>query len=117
MARSLLAEEHDLYAPDNLQIEAANALLKKVRRREISLSDARRGIHTYMRVLSLLPAIEAYERGIELAISYGCSTYDGVYVAAAEIADCPLVTADERLVRSLGPSFERRVLWLGDMPV
>jgi predicted nucleic acid-binding protein len=106
-----------LYAPDTLQIEAANALLKKVRRREIAVDGALRGIETYRRVLTFLPAVSAYDRAIDLALRYWCSTYDGLYVATAELAECQLVTADERLLRTLGTDFDGRVLWLGALPV
>jgi predicted nucleic acid-binding protein len=117
VARSLLAQGHELLAPDLLEIEAANALLKKVRRREIEGTEALRGIDTYRRVLTFQPAVSGYQRAIDLAQRYWCSTYDGVYVATAELADCQLVTADERLVKALGADFGDRVLWLGDMPV
>ena len=100
-----------------LQIEAANALLKKVRRREITTANALRGIDTYRRVLAFHPAVSGYDRAIELAVRYGCSTYDGVYVATAELTDCQLVTADERLLRTLGAAFSERILWLGAVPV
>jgi predicted nucleic acid-binding protein len=112
-----LAQGHELIAPDVLQIEAANALLKKARRREIAVADAVRGIDTCRRVLSFQAGVSGYDRAFELAIRYWCSTYDGLYVATAELADCQLVTADEFLLRSLGADFTDRVLWLGALPV
>ena len=116
-ARELLAQGHDLLAPDTLQIEAANALLKKVRRREMAAADALRGIDTYRRVLTFHPAVSGYDRAIELALRHWCSTYDGLYVATAELAECQLITADQRLLRTLGNDFGARVLWLGALPV
>ena len=92
-------------------------MLKKVRQREITAADALRGIDTYRRVLTFQPAVSGCDRAIELALRYWCSTYDGVYVATAELASCQLITADERLVRALGAGFAEQVLWLGDMPV
>ena len=113
-ARQLLVAEHDLIAPDILQIEAANALLKKVRRRELTVASALHGIETYLGVLSFVPSTEAYEGAIALALASGCSTYDGVYVVSGELVDCPLITADERLRRTLGRQYEDRVLMLGN---
>jgi predicted nucleic acid-binding protein len=40
--------------------------------------------------------------------------YDSVYVALAVALDCPLVTADERLVNALAiGSLASHVLWIG----
>jgi predicted nucleic acid-binding protein len=67
--------------------------------------------------LTFEPAVRDYDRAIELAVRYWCSTYDGLYVATAESAKCQLVTADERLLRSLGSDFADRAVWLGNLPV
>ena len=112
-----LVREHDLLAPDIAKIEAANALLKKVRRRELPLADAMLSIVSLTRYLEFTEAVPSFEAAIELAAATGCTVYDGVYVVTAQTQDCPLVTADERLQRTLGPAYRQTVLWLGDLPV
>jgi predicted nucleic acid-binding protein len=47
----------------------------------------------------------------QIAASFQCSVYDGIYVALALASCAPLVTADERLVNGLGSRFPVR--WLG----
>ena len=52
--------------------------------------------------------------GLGLAIKYGISVYDAVYVALAAEVRLPLVTADARLVRALAGS-PHTVLHLDDV--
>lgn len=47
------------------------------------------------------------------ALRFGCSLYDGLYLALAEMAQCPLVYADQRLRNALGSRFPRAV-WIED---
>jgi predicted nucleic acid-binding protein len=52
---------------------------------------------------------------LRLASLHGLSFYDATYVALAEISDCPLITADRRLVERARPT--GRVHLLGeDLP-
>ena len=53
------------------------------------------------------------EAGYDQAVRFGCSFYDGLYLALAETLDCPFVFADQRLRNGLGTSFPR-ALWLSD---
>jgi predicted nucleic acid-binding protein len=53
------------------------------------------------------------EVGYEQALRFGCSFYDGLYLALAESLDCPFVFADQRLRNGLGLNFSR-ALWLSD---
>lgn len=104
-----------MIAPDIIRVEAANALLKKVRRRELSAVGAREAIEALPRYLRLSPTAEVFEDGLEIAFEFGCTLFDALYVAAALKEACPLVTADGRLVRSLPRSLADRIVWLGDL--
>ena len=53
------------------------------------------------------------EAGYDQAMRFGCSFYDGLYLALAESLDCPFVFADLRLCNALGALFPR-ALWLTD---
>jgi predicted nucleic acid-binding protein len=94
-ASDLLGRE--LWAPSLWLAEAANALLKKARRGEITQDEAR------MRAQDLADApIEPIELPILLpsamrtAEELGHSIYDCLYLAAALLRDTVLITADRR---------------------
>jgi predicted nucleic acid-binding protein len=114
-ARSLLETENELLAPDILRVEAANALLKKVRRRELTATGAREAIVALPNYLRLFLVWDLYEHGIEVAFQYRCTLFDGLYLALALQQRCPLVTGDARLIRSLPRSFAGEIVWLGDL--
>jgi predicted nucleic acid-binding protein len=96
-------------------VEATNALLKKVRRRELTAAGARQAIEAFPRYLQLSPTEDVFEHGLEVALEFGCTFFDGLYVALAFQEGCPLVTGDTRLIRSLPRSFAGRIVWLGDL--
>lgn len=55
------------------------------------------------------PAISA-DATLRLASNHGLSYYDATYVALAESLDCTLITADQRLARSMRASGRVRLL-------
>ncbi len=114
-AHSLLEADHELIAPDLLQIEASNALIKKVRRHEMSAVIAREAVDAIARYVLLRPSAGVFNAAVEIALTQGCTVYDAVYIALALNEECPLVTADERLVRGLKSALGDAMIWLGDM--
>ncbi len=101
-ARGLLREGFALSSPDLLRAEVGNVMWKKWRRDEVS-AETVGGILRDLEVLAL--SIETSEplmgTAWEVARRYDRSFYDGLYVALAERAGCPLVTADRRLYDAL----------------
>ncbi|HEX6141293.1 MAG TPA: type II toxin-antitoxin system VapC family toxin [Geminicoccaceae bacterium] len=94
-AAGLLSAE--LIAPDLWLAEAANAIWAKLRRRLIEVDHARDAIHNLLdapvraiSVKTLLPA--AFGMACELAHP----VYDCLYLAAAELNDTRVITADQR---------------------
>lgn len=55
-------------------------------------------------------------RGWDASRTYGCALYDGLYLALAEMMDCPLVHADRRLHNSLRGRFPLE-LWIEDLVI
>jgi predicted nucleic acid-binding protein len=97
---------HELLAPDIFPIEVAHALARSERRGIITpaqgpiflggiLADQPQ-LHLYVPLLWRAYAISSQAR---------IGVYDCLYVALAEREGCDLLTADDRLVRSLQLSF------------
>jgi predicted nucleic acid-binding protein len=92
-------------APRLFDVECAGALVKAVRRRRL---DEARALDDLLDLLDLpverLHSPAYVYSGLGLALKYGISAYDAVYVALAAEERLPLVTADARLVRALAGS-------------
>ena len=97
---------HDLLAPDIFPVEVAHALTRAERRGVLQPPLSIRRLNAVLRFpprfhsyLPLLPRATA----ISSIARHG--VYDCLYVAPAEGEGIPLVTADQRLLNNLGPSF------------
>ena len=97
---------HELIAPDVFPVEVAHGRAKAGRRRVIPQGDADRLLTN---VLSTPPHFHPYlpllKRALDIASSARIGVYDCLYVALAEREGCEFVTADDRLVRTLQPTF------------
>jgi len=100
------SQVHELLAPDVLPVEVAHGLAKAERRGVIPQGNADRLLTN---ILSTPPAFHPYlpllRRALGIASLARIGVYDCLYVALAEREGCQLVTADDRLVRSLQPGF------------
>ena len=97
---------HELLAPDTFPVEVAHALAKAERRGIIPQGDADKLL---TEVLSPPPQLHSYlpllRRALDIASQARIGVYDCLYVALAERESCELLTADDRLVRSLQPTY------------
>lgn len=109
-AREILDRQADgdieLFSPETVVSETGNAIWKRCRLMgELDEDRARRAFDA---VLTLLPDLTSSRplaaQALELALTFRHPVYDCVYVALALQRGCPLVTADRRLVRALGPA-------------
>lgn len=97
-AAALLLNFPLLRAPDFLEIEVANVLWKKVRRRELDAKQARLAFASLPRFFeSLSPSRELVERAMQISLEIDHPVYDCIYLAAAEKELGKLATADARL--------------------
>jgi predicted nucleic acid-binding protein len=101
--------EHNLVAPDLILVECRNALLNKVKRRELDVAEAKR-IESAMHELKLIavPATEFLTGAFSAALELREPIYDCIYLAAAIATDRILLTADASFARvvarsSIGP--------------
>ncbi len=115
-AEELLAssrrDEIRFLVPDLFWVELANALWKAVRRGELSADNAASAI-SFMRDLDIatLASVDLVPQALDLAVTYGRTVYDSLYVALAMQSKTKLITADERLANAMAARFP--VKWLG----
>ena len=97
---------HELLAPDVFPIEVAHALARSERRGIITPVQ---GPIFLADILASQPQLHPYIpllwRAYSIASQARIGVYDCLYVALAEREGCELVTADDRLVRTLQPTF------------
>ena len=101
-ARRLLSATHEYFSPDLLFPEVGNTIWKKVRRGELT---AAQGQQLAADIQSI--AVETVPtRGLvidahALAITTGLTVYDSMYLALAVRLNTELITADDRLGRTV----------------
>ena len=104
-----------LVAPPLFDVECASGLVKAVRRGRLAAdTSAAAFLATLQMPVERLQSATSVFKGLELALEYGISAYDAVYVALAAEERLPLVTVDVRLVRALAGS-SHTVLHLDDV--
>ena len=112
--------EARLLAPVLLAAELGNVLWQRHRREELSVEEIRDVWAAFEAApLALVEMERLMPASLEVAVGYGCTVYDALYVALAEAyaADgAVLVTADRRLLRQLaGTPFDERVRGIGSL--
>jgi len=90
-----------LVAPDLLIPEVGNVIWK--RRREIPVAEIEAIAVALSSAcpVSLYPSSALLQGALSVALAYGRSVYDSLYLALAVSEACPLVTADERFSNAL----------------
>jgi predicted nucleic acid-binding protein len=107
---------HELLAPSIYPVEIDYALARAERRGIIqSPLGARRLASVLHTRPSLHPYLPLLPRAFAIASQLRIGVYDCLYVALAEREGCELLTADDRLVRTLQPTFSF-ITSLGALP-
>ena len=97
-AALLLIPEYDLVAPDLILLEVGSAILKAVRRKEVSPADGEEAVEELLpAAVRILPAAQHAGEAFRIAQRLGGSLYDAVYVSLAKSLGAPVVTNDEQL--------------------
>ena len=93
-----------LIAPDLILAEFASLVTKRVRRKQLSAPEAR-DLFQHMRhsALFLFESRLLLPAALDLALQHHLSLWDCVYLALAAEKNCPLITADRRLLRGYTP--------------
>ena len=116
LAAQALRGAATLLAPDVFVAEVTNVIWKRARLIDgLTDDEARQALNRMSRMLpDLIPSAELVGQALDLALDYRHPVYDCLYAALAMRDDSMLVTADRRLVRTLGPA-TGRVVHLEDL--
>ena len=88
--------------PDLFYVECANVFWKYVQQTGFPVVQAQLSLQRLKALnLQVYPLSELLEEALEVAIAYRISVYDACYVVLSLYAQCPLITADRKLLRSL----------------
>ena len=92
----------DLIAPDVYPVEVAHSITRAERQLRITPSEGASHLKSMLATLPVLhPYLPLLPRAYQLSSQARIGVYDCLYVALAEREGCELLTADDRLVRSL----------------
>lgn len=116
-AEHLLVRDVRLLAPAALYIEIGSLTLERVRRQEIDADTADRVMNALRQApLELRRAAELVPAALPLALQTRLSLFEGLYLALAVEAGCPLVTADRAFHDALaGGPLAEHVLWIEEL--
>lgn len=106
------AGDISLVVPDLFWAEVSNVLWKSARRGTCNPDEALAAISALQeQELAAVPSLILVNSALTIALNYGRSLYDCLYVALALRSNAELVTADEKLVNALAGHFP--IKWLG----
>jgi predicted nucleic acid-binding protein len=106
------AGEIVVVVPDLFWAEVSSVLWKTARRGTCDPSEASAALSTLQEQgLTAVPSLLLVNSALSIALKYGRSIYDCLYVALAVRSNAQLVTADEKLANALTGHFP--VKWLG----
>jgi predicted nucleic acid-binding protein len=97
LARSVYVREADWIAPFSWRAEFLNVMSTYCRSEELTVDQSVEAYKRADRIISDAPITPDPRRVLELSFGSGCSGYDTLFVATAEMNRLPLVTFDQRL--------------------
>jgi predicted nucleic acid-binding protein len=97
------SEVSELLAPSTLQPEFFNTLWQQRRRGELSIEEVRQAWADFRagEPATLYEPADLMPRAAELVLETGVSIYDALFLALAEYSGTVMVTADDKLLRTL----------------
>ena len=116
-AIGLLGSGHDLVAPELMRLEVGSALLRAMRRKELTREESVEVIVSLLpEAVRFMPASNEQDAAsLKLAIEHGGSIYDAVYIALARSLDAPIATNDGEMT-VIARKAEVRASLIGEGP-
>lgn len=112
--RHFLQGKISLLAPDHIRYEVPSAVRNAIRRERVDPAAAREATSIFLGLgLHTTRSSSLILLGHDQAMKFGCSLYDGLYLALAEMSRCPLLHADRKLRHALNGRFPLE-LWIAD---
>ncbi|MBI4506446.1 MAG: type II toxin-antitoxin system VapC family toxin [Chloroflexi bacterium] len=112
--RHFLQGKISLLAPDHIRYEVPSAVRNAVRRERVNPAAAREATSIFLGLgLPTTRSSSLILLGHDQAIRFGCSLYDGLYLALALMSQRPLLHADRKLRHALDGRFHLE-LWIAD---
>jgi predicted nucleic acid-binding protein len=97
---------HALIAPDLFTPEVANGLVSAERQGRLKKGESVLLLHDLqLNAPVFFPSSPLLVRAMEIALATRQAVYDCIYLALAESMGCELVTADDKLIKNLRPTF------------
>lgn len=92
---------HQLFAPDLYFLEVGNFLVMAARTGKIPVADLPFAYSEVIRHQPIIcPTPASFPRAFEIASRIRVSLYDAIYLALSEEEQCPLLTADQKLINA-----------------
>jgi len=114
VARSVVATAHATgtrpLAPAHAMAEVAEVLARKVRANLISREQFDLALSRSETIAEVVALRDLLPTAADLALDYGASVYDSLYMALAALQNVALITADARLVRIFSGAHYRDLL-------
>ena len=101
--RSLTEAREELYAPALMEYEVCSVMRRATAQGLVDEDQAKQALDLLqdLRIQPITPAVSLHNRALSWAARLGHSkAYDAHYLALAEEMSCPLLSADQRLVRA-----------------
>jgi predicted nucleic acid-binding protein len=108
-ALALVAPGRVLLAPDLLIAEVSSILTQKIRSGEFPADGLGDALEELTATVSLVSSVDLAVDGQRLALGYGTSLYDCLFLALAIREEAILATADRRIVNGMGAAFAQRM--------
>ncbi len=93
-----LTQDADLLAPNSIHWEIGNAFSAMLKRKRVTLEQARQAIQEYGKIPIQFVDIEL-EQALEIADELGIYAYDAYLIQCALKYACPLLSLDQGLIK------------------
>lgn len=112
-AADVIAQHDVILAPDLIEAEIASALTRSVRRKQMSIEDARSSYDLAQEVMPMIePSRPLMRRAFELSLALQHPAPDCIFLALAERRNERMITSDAKFARKLSGTSHAHLIHL-----